>query len=130
MPPLKINNMKHLLQYLQQNKSLLNIRAIEAASHMPPSTLDKFIKEQRELPVNHVSNLLETLIKIGGGVFKLNHTTFLLASEHQEFEAYNILDISEGIKVNDEKGNTTHYIYPAKLSRDIVTDDVDLLMYL
>jgi hypothetical protein len=122
--------MKFLLKFLQRNKTFLNIKAIETAAKMPPSTLDKFIKGEREnLPIHHVSNLLETLIKIGGGVFKLNHTTFRIASEFQEFEAYSILEISEGIEI-ESKGGGIHFEYPAKLSRDIVTDDVDLLMYL
>jgi hypothetical protein len=120
--------MKFLLNYLQENKSILNIKAIETAAKMPPSTLDKFIKGARKnLPIHHVSNLLETLIKLGGGVFNLNHTTFRVASEFQEFEAYCVLEISEGIEIESEGGGIQ---YTAKLSRDIVTNDVDLLMYL
>jgi hypothetical protein len=120
--------MKLLLKYLQENAALLNIKAIEQAAKMPTSTLDKFIKERRELPLNHVSNLLETLIKIGGGKFQLGLFTFISA-EYQSFEVYSILDITEGIEIENE-GRGIHFEYPAKLSRDIVTDDVDLLMYL
>jgi hypothetical protein len=120
--------MKKLLAYLQNNKHLLNIKQLESAAKIPTSTLDKFIKEERDLNSRHAMNLIETLIKIGGGVFQLGNTMFKMVSDHQEFEAFEIVSTSEAVEVKMADG--IHFEYSANLSREKIYDDVDLLMYL
>lgn len=120
--------MKKLLAYLQQNKHLLNIKQLEVAASIPASTLDKFITEKRDLSSRHAMNLIEVLIQLGGGVFQLGNTMFKVVSEHQEFEAFEIVSISESIEVESPDG--IHFEYLAQISREKISDDIDLLMYL